>query len=239
MKGAEREANEQGDQLIHQEQEVKEKQAAKDAKSKKAAAENTEKAREAAAQQRKSKELTSEGEKTLAQKRREKAKPPADDAGDRQPPGDDDQPWEIYRYRPIGTVSPTLAHDSEDRWLRLNDLEPTLTLDLKRTKREWVCGMKVKVGEPVQFLQVDKRRVRDIRAEQIERIAGNKTSVFRAPHPCLLKEGHMLIRVSIPYNKNGALLLGSFPGMKTEKHVVKDIMQVPTLALNVDLKSLQ
>ena len=45
---AEREAEQQAKELIRQEQEEKEKQAAKDAKSKKVAAENTEKAREAA-----------------------------------------------------------------------------------------------------------------------------------------------------------------------------------------------
>ena len=132
-----------------------------------------------------------QGEKTFAQKRREKTKPPADDAGDKQPPGGDDQPWEIYHYRPIGTVSPTLVYDSEDRGLRLNDLEPTFTLDLQHTKWEYVHGMKAKVVcESVQFLQVDKRKVRNVRAEQIERTVGTKTSVFKAPHPCLLKEGH-------------------------------------------------
>ena len=88
---------------VHQETEEKKKQAAKDAKSKKAAAENTEKAREAAAQQRKAKEQTAEGE---------------NDPGDRPPPHDDDQPWEIYHYRPHTEVTATLVCESEDRGIK-------------------------------------------------------------------------------------------------------------------------
>ena len=125
---AEKEAKENADELIHQEKEEKEKQLAKDAKSKKAAAKNNEKAREAAAQQRKSKEDASEAEKTPAQKRREKAKPKDDDPGDEPPPPGDDRPWEVYHCRPITPFTETFVHESEDRGLISNYLEPTFAL---------------------------------------------------------------------------------------------------------------
>ena len=93
-------AEKAAEELVQQEDEEKKRQAAKDAKSKKAAAENKEKAREAAAQQRKTKEQAAEGEQTIAQKRRIKAATPENDPGDRPPPDGDDQPWQIYQYRP-------------------------------------------------------------------------------------------------------------------------------------------
>ena len=70
----------------------------------------------------------------------------------------------------------------------MNDLEPTFALDLERTKRVFTRGVKATIGESAQFLQKGKRRVRDIRAEQIERILGTKTSVFKPPHPCLQQD---------------------------------------------------
>ena len=44
----------------------------------------------------------------------------------------------------------------------------------------------------------------------------------------------MLIRVSIPYHKNGNLMLGTFPGMQSRKHTVTNIHQVPTLGLTME-----
>ena len=104
-------------------------------KSKKAAAENTEKAREAAAQQRKAKEQPAEGEQTTAQKRRVKAAAPENDPGDRPPPHDDDQPWEIYHYRPHVEVTATLEYDSETRGVKQYDLESAYNLDVGGTRK--------------------------------------------------------------------------------------------------------
>ena len=46
----------------------------------------------------------------------------------------------------------------------------------------------------------------------------------------------MLVRVSIPYHKNGSLMLGTFPGMKSQRHVVTGVHHVPTLELTMDLE---
>ena len=43
------------------------------------------------------------------------------------------------------------------------------------------------------------------------------------------------MRISTPYHKNGHLMLGTFPGMEPKKHVVRDVHQVPTLELNMDM----
>ena len=44
------------------------------------------------------------------------------------------------------------------------------------------------------------------------------------------------MRVSIPYHKNGTLMLGTFPGMTSQKHTINAIHHVPTLELNMDLE---
>ena len=211
------------------------KQAAKDAKSKKAAGENTEKAREAAAQQRKAKEQTAEGEQTTAQKRRIKAATPDNDPDDKPPPHDDDQPWEIYHYRPHIDVTATLEYDSETRMVKQYDLESAYNLDVRGTRKPLVSGEVTKVHESVKSLQQDKRRVRDIRAEQIERLATAKPIVPSGPHPCVVKGGFLLMRVSTPYHKTGNLMLGTFPGMESKKHIVMNVHQVPTLSLGLNM----
>ena len=223
------------DELVQQEQEEKKRQAAKDAKSKKAAAENTEKAREAAAQQRKAKEQTAEGEQTIAQKRRIKAATPDDDPEDRPPPDDDDQPWEIYHYRPHIEVTPTWNYEEEDRGVKHYDLESAYNLDLRGTRVPFQHGQATTVSESVKFLQQGNRRVRDIRAEQIERLVAARPIVPSGPHPCVLKGGFLLMRVSIPYHKNGHLMLGTFPGTQPRKHTVTKIHQVPTLGLTMEV----
>ena len=63
----------------------------------------------------KTKEQAAEGEQTMAQKRRIKAAYPAnDDPGDRPPPKGDDQPWQIYQYRPHTDVTAILVFEGED-----------------------------------------------------------------------------------------------------------------------------
>ena len=135
------------EELIQQEAEEKRKQAAKDAKSKKAAAENTEKAREAAAQQRKAKEQTAEVEQTAAQKRRIKAAAPDNDPEDEPPPGGDDQPWEIYHYRPHIQVQATLEYQEEVRGVRQYDLESAYNLDVRGTRVPFQHGQVTTVPE--------------------------------------------------------------------------------------------
>ena len=81
----------------------------------------------------------------------------------------DDQPWEIYHYRPIPPVSSELVYESEDRGLRLSDLEPNFAEDPERTKRVFARGVKATIGEPAQFLQRAKRRVREIVQNRLNR----------------------------------------------------------------------
>ena len=123
-------AEKAAEELVQQEEDEKKKQDAKDAKSKKAAAENKEKAREAAAEQRKAKEQAAETEQTVAQKRRIKAAIPANEPRDEPPPRDDDQPWQIYQYRPHAEPTPTLAYEEEESGVKHYDLESAYNLDL-------------------------------------------------------------------------------------------------------------
>ena len=88
--------------------------------------------------------------------------------------------------------------------------------------------------ESVKFLQNGTRRVREIRAEQIERLAAAKPIVPSGPHPCVVKGG-LLMRISTPYHKNGNLMLGTFPGMAPRKHKVVKPHQVPNLALTMEM----
>ena len=218
------------EELVRQEAEEKKKQFAKDAKSKKAAAENTEKAREAAAQQRKAKEQTAEVEQTAAQKRRVKPAVPVNDPEDDPPPGGNDQPWEIYHYRPHIQVQATLEYEGEARnGVRQYDLE-----SVRGTRVPFRYGQATTVPELVKVLQHGNRRVRDIRAEQIERVAAARPIIPNGPHPCVVRGG-LLMRVSTPYHKNGPLLLGTFPGMTPRKCTVANIHLVPTLGLTMEV----
>ena len=233
---AEREKAERtAEELVQQETEEKKKQIAKDARSKKAAAENTEKAREAAAQQRKAKEQTVEVEQTVAQKRRVKPAVPDDEPEDDPPPGGNNQPWEIYHYRPHIQVQATLEYEEEERnGVRQYDLESAYSLDVRGTRMKFQTGQATTVPESVKLLQSGNRRIREIRAEQLERIAAAKPITPVGPHPCVVKGG-LLMRVSTPYHKNGSLLLGTFPGMTPRKHTVTNIHLVPTLGLNMEV----
>ena len=210
-------AEKAAEELVQQEEAERKKQEAKDAKSKKAAAENKEKAREAAAQQRKTKEQAAEGEQTIAQKRRIKAAIPDNVPRDRPPPDDDDQPWQIYQYRPHIEVTRTLVYEEEESGVKHYDLESAYNLDVRGTRTLYISGQATPVPESVKFLQNGTRRVREIRAEQIERLAAAQPIVPSGPHPCLVKGG-LLMRVSTPYHKNGNFMLGTFPGMAPRKY---------------------
>ena len=158
---AEREKAERtAEELVQQEAEEKKRQLAKDAKSKKAAAENTEKAREAAAQQRKAKDQTAEVEQTAAQKRRVKPALPEDEPEDDPPPGGDDQPWEIYHYRPHIQVQATLEYEEEARnGVRQYDLESAYNLDVRGTRTPFRIGQATTVPDSVKLLQFGNRRI--------------------------------------------------------------------------------
>ena len=231
-------AEKAAEELVQQEEAEKRKQEAKDAKSKKAAAENKEKAREAAAQQRKTKEQAEEAEQTVAQKRRIKAVIPENVPRDQPPPNDDDQPWQIYQYRPHIEATTTLVYEEEDSGVKDYDLESAYNLDVLGTRKLYNSGQATPVPESVKFLQNGTRRVREIRAEQIERIAAVQPIVPIAPHPCVVKGG-LLMRVSTPYHKNGTLMLGTFPGMAPKKHKVVKPQLVPYLSLTAEIDKAQ
>ena len=127
-------AEKAAEELVQQEEAEKRKQEAKDAKSKKAAAENKEKAREAAAQERKTKEQAAETEQTVAQKRRIKAVIPANVPGDQPPPPNDDQPWQIYQYRPHAEPTTTLVYEEDDSGVKQYELESAYNLDVLGTR---------------------------------------------------------------------------------------------------------
>ena len=118
--------------------------------------------------------------------------------------------------------------------VRQYDLESAYNLDVCATRSAFHTGQDTKVSEAVKLLQQGNRRVRDIRAEQLERIAASKPIIPSGPHPCVVRGG-LLMRVSTPYHKNGQLLLGTFPGMTTMKYIVTDIHLVPTLGLTMEV----
>ena len=188
-------------------------------------------------QQRKTKEQTAEGEQTLAQKRRIKAATPDNDPEDKPPPDNDDQPWEIYHYRPHIEVTANLEYEEEVRGVKQYDLESAYNLDVRGTRVPYAHGQATTVPEAVKFLQQGNRRVRDIRAEQIERLAAAKPIVPSGPHPCVVKGGYLLMRVSTPYHKNGNLMLGTFPGMLPRKHTITNFHQDSSSNLGTDYGS--
>ena len=113
--------------------------------------------------------------------------PRKNDPGDRPPPDGDDQPWQIYQYRPHIEVTATLVYEEEERGVRHYDLESAYNLDVRGTRALFTHGQALTVPESVKFLQNGNRRVREIRAEQIERLAAVKPTVASAPHPCVVK----------------------------------------------------
>ena len=152
---------------------------------------------------------------------------------DEPPPRDDDQPWQIYQYRPHAEPTPTLAYEEEESGVKHYDLDSAYNLDLLGTRTLYNSGQATPVSEPVKFLQNGTRRVREIRAEQIERLAAAQPIVPSGPHQCVVKGG-LLMRVSTPYHKNGKLMLGTFPGMAPRKYKVKPQL-VPYLSLTAEL----
>ena len=77
------------------------------------------------------------------------------------------------------------------------------------------------------------KRTRELRSIQIDRAVGKKVPIFPSNHPCYVDDGHILIRVSIPYYK-GVLLLAVLRGQESRKHFVRTYLQMPILPLDVD-----
>ena len=102
-------------------------------------------------------------------------------------------------------------YESEDRGIRLNDLESSFNLDIHGTRKPFVHGENTKVHASTQYLQQEKRRVREIRAEQIERLVGTKATVFRGPHPCVVREGIMLDEGISPLRQKRFTHAGNIP----------------------------
>ena len=71
-------------------------------------------------------------------------------------------------------------HESEDRAIRRYDLESSYNLDVRGTRKPFVHGKITKVHYSDLLLQQDKRAIRAIRAEQIERLVGTKASVMQS-----------------------------------------------------------
>ena len=128
-----------------------------------------------------------------------------------------------------------MEYEEEERGVRHYDLESAYSLDVRGTRVPFTHCQDITVPESVKSLQNGNRRVREIRAEQIERLAAAKPIVPNAPHPCVVKGGFLLMRVSTPYHKNGHLMLGTFPGMVSRKHTVMKVHQVPTLGLTMEV----
>ena len=140
----------------------------------------------------------------------------------------------IYQYRPHIEVTRTLVYVEEESGVKHYDLESAYNLDVRGTRTLYNSGQATPVPDSVKFLQNGTRRVREIRAEQIERLAAAQPIVPSGPHPCVVKGG-LLMRVSTPYHKNGNLMLGTFPGMAPRKFKVVKPQQVPNLALTVEM----
>ena len=158
-------------ELIAQEQQEKKKLSDKDAKAKQAAAANTERAREAADKMKKKKEADKAEEKPSRAVTRRMKKVPDEEDGD--PPGDDQTPWTIFKYKQPKEVRADYTYDGVTITNKMNVIDPQYTVSTKAAV--WGTGKPVKPGEAVLFLQRRqayagaKHRIRDIRSVQIER----------------------------------------------------------------------
>ena len=208
-------------ELIDQEQQGKKKMSDRDAKSRQAAAANTERAKEVADKAKKQKEADKAADKpSRAAARRVKTVPEEED-GD--PPDDDPTPWTIYRYREPQRVRGEYTYEGAVITNKVNAIEPRHTVNTKATV--WGRGLITKPIDAVTFLQKRiayagaKHRVRDIRSVQIERAFTNTVSLFPPGHMCNTRDGtSVLMRVSTPYNIDGELQLRTLPGERPVRY---------------------
>ena len=73
--------------------------------------------------------------------------------------------------------------------VKFNVLNPQSVVDPENKKQG--RGELIKVTDNVKFLQKEKRRVRELRAIQIERAMGKSVPMFKMTHPCYLDDSNM------------------------------------------------
>ena len=227
-------------ELIAQEQKERQKLTDKEAKSKQAAAANTEKAREAADKARKQKEAEKADEKVPRSVTRRLKKTPEKEDGD--PPDDDPTPWIVFRYRQPQQVVAGYTYEGASITNKMNVIDPQYTVNTKITTLG--SGKIVTPVREVLLLQGGKQafagakhRIRDIRSVQIERAFLNTMTLFPAGHMCNSKDGKSVVmRVSTPYSTQGQLLLKTLPGESPTRYTFKNSLQITHLRLEADFK---
>ena len=118
-------------ELIAQEQKERQKLTDKEARSKQAAAANTEKAREAADKAKKQKEAEKADEKVPRSVTRRLKKAPEREDGD--PPDDDPTPWIVFRYRQPQQVLAGYTYEGASITNKMNVVDPQYTVNTKTT----------------------------------------------------------------------------------------------------------
>ena len=151
----------------------------KEAKSKQAAASNTDRAREAAEKARKEKADAKAAEKpSRATIRRMKEVP---DQPDEDPPDEDHTPWQIYTYKPPQKAKGEFTYTGHLIANKMIVVAPQQVVNTKATV--YGKATNTKPVDAVIFLQKRpafagaKHRIRDIRSVQIERSFTNPVSL--------------------------------------------------------------
>ena len=227
-------------ELIAQEQKERQKLTDKEARSKQAAAANTEKARDAADKAKKQKEAEKADEKVPRSVTRRLKKVPEREDGD--PPDDDPTPWIVFRYRQPQQVVAGYTYEGASITNKMNVIDPQYTVNTKITTLG--SGKIVTPIREVLLLQGGKQafagakhRIRDIRSVQIERAFSNTMTLFPSGHMCNSKDGKSVVmRVSTPYSTQGQLLLKTLPGESPTRYTFKESLQIHHLKLEADFK---
>ena len=225
-------------ELIAQEQKEKQALTDKEARSKQAAAANTEKAREAADKAKKQKEAE-KAEVPRSVTRRMKKAPEKED-GDL--PDDDPTPWTVFTYRQPQQVRAGYTYEGVSINNKMNVIDPQYTVNTKATHLG--NGRIVTPIREVLLLQGGKQafagakhRIRDIRSVQIERTFTTPMTLFPAGHMCNTKDGKSVVmRVTTPYSTTGELLLRTLPGESPTRYTLKNPLQIHHLKLEADFK---
>ena len=211
----------------------------REAKSRQAAAANTERTRDAAEKARKKKDDDKATDKQSRAAAKRVKKVPEQEDGD--PPKDDQTPWTIYTYKQPQKVKGEYTYEGFTITNKVNAIEPRLTVNTEATV--WGRGTEVKPIDQVTFLQKRqafagaKHRVRDIRSVQIERAFTNTVTLFPPGHMCNTKDGtSVLMRVSTPYNPEGELQLKTLPGEKPVKYTLDKALSIQHLKLEADFR---
>ena len=226
-------------ELIDQEQCEKAKLSEGEAKSKQAAASNTERAREASEKAQKAKEDAKPADPPSKAALRRMKKVPDED--DEDPPDKDQTPWQIYTYKPPPKAKGVYSYEGHSITNKMTAIDPQMVVNKKATV--FAKGTNVKPTDAVIFLQKRpayagaKHRIRDIRSVQIERAFANKVSLFPPGHTCNTKDGlSVLIRVSAPYSADGDLLMNTLPGTKPMRYTLTKSLIIPHMKMEADFK---